>query len=590
MENADAVVIGGGHHGLVAAAVLADAGWDVCLLESADVLGGAVRSAELHPGYTADLFSAFYPLSAASPVLRGLGLERHGLRWTHAPTVLAHPARPDGAPAAVLYRDRERTAAALGACDGEAWLRLCAQWDAVGDAVLRSIFTAFPPVRGPLRLLRRIGTADALRLARFLTLPVRRMGEELFAGEHARLLLAGNGVHADIPLDAPGSGVFGWLLAMLGQQHGFPVPEGGAGELAGALARRARAAGAEILTGERVERIDVRGGRAVAVRCASGRVVRARRAVIADVSAPALYRDLLPVDAVPARLRADLEHFAWDTPVVKVNWAMREPIPWRNPGVAGAGTVHLGADERGLVRWAADIESRTVPATPFMLFGQMTTADPTRSPAGTESAWAYTHLPRDVAGDEPADERGLVRWAGDIESRTVPATPFMLLGQMTTVDATRSPAGTESAWAYTHLPRGVADDGIADGLAERIDEVVEEFAPGFRDRVLHRMVQRPRDLQAADPNLVHGAVSGGTAQLHQQLVFRPVPGLGRSETVVDGLYLGSASAHPGGGVHGVCGWLAARAALADHGVLGGLRRRVTSAALELIYRDSPSAR
>jgi phytoene dehydrogenase-like protein len=85
-------------------------------------------------------------------------------------------------------------------------------------------------------------------------------------------------------------------------------------------------------------------------------------------------------------------------------------------------------------------------------------------------------------------------------------------------------------------------------------------------------------------------VNGGTAQLFQQLVFRPVPGLGRPETVVEGLYLGSASAHPGGGVHGVCGWLAARAALAEQRALGGLRRRVTSAALELIYRDSPSAR
>jgi phytoene dehydrogenase-like protein len=253
--------------------------------------------------------------------------------------------------------------------------------------------------------------------------------------------------------------------------------------------------------------------------------------VIADVAAPTLYRDLLPAAAVPPRLRADLERFAWDTPVVKVNWALRAPIPWANPGTAGAGTVHVGADERGLVRWA-----------------------------------------------------------GDIESGVLPATPFMLLGQMTTADATRSPAGTESAWAYTHLPRGVADDGNADRLADRIDEVVEEFAPGFRDRVLHRVVQRPRDLQEADANLVHGAVGGGTMQLHQQLVFRPVPGLGRAETVVDGLYLGSASAHPGGGVHGVCGWIAARAALADHGMLGALRRRVTSAALELVYRDSPSAR
>ena len=530
-DTADAVVIGGGHHGLVAAAVLADTGWDVCLLEAAESFGGAVRSAELHPGFTADLFSAFYPLSAASPVLRALELDRHGLRWAHAPAVLAHPARPDGAPAAVLHRDRERTAEGLGPRDGEAWLRLCAQWDQVGDAVLRSVFTAFPPVRGPLALLRRIGTAEALRLARFLALPVRRMGEELFAGEAARLLLAGNGGHADIPPDAPGSGLFGWLLAMLGQQHGFPVPVGGAGELSGALARRASAAGARLHTGERVERIDVRGGRVVAVHTATGRTVRVRRAVIADVAAPALYRDLLPPDAVPPRLRADLDRFAWDTPTVKVNWALREPIPWANPGVAGAGTVHVGADERGLVRWAADIESGTVPDAPFLLMGQMTTAD-----------------------------------------------------------ATRSPAGTESAWAYTHLPRGVADDDAADRLAERVDEVVEEFAPGFRERVLHRTVQRPGDLQAADANLAHGAVGGGTAQLHQQLVFRPVPGLGRAETVVGGLYLGSASAHPGGGVHGVCGWLAARAALAEQGRLGALRRRVTSAALELLYRDPPSAR
>jgi phytoene dehydrogenase-like protein len=87
----------------------------------------------------------------------------------------------------------------------------------LSEPFLRTLFTTFPPVRGPVQLLRRIGTAEALRLARFLLLPAKRMGEELFGGEAARLLLAGNAVHADIPMTSPVSGAYGWLLAMLGQ-------------------------------------------------------------------------------------------------------------------------------------------------------------------------------------------------------------------------------------------------------------------------------------------------------------------------------------------------------------------------------------
>ena len=161
----------------------------------------------------------------------------------------------------------------------------------------------------------------------------------------------------------------------------------------------------------------------------------------------------------------------------------------------------------------------------------------------------------------------------------VPADPFLLVGQMTTSDPTRSPAGTESLWAYTHVPqpdgrptrdagdggiRGVWDHDDAERMADRIQARLEH-APGFGSRILARRVLGPRELEQRNANLVGGALNGGTAQLHQQLVLRPVPALrGRPETGVPGLYLASASAHPGGGVDGSPGSNAARAALLHH--------------------------
>lgn len=526
--SADAVVIGAGHNGLVAAALMADAGWDVVVLEAQPEPGGAVRSAERIPGYTSDLYSAFYPLSIASPVLSSLHLEDHGLRWTHAPAVVGHPRSASDDDAPVIYRDITRTAEELARnhpADGDNWMRLFELWQQVRDPLLRSLFSPFPPVRGAAGLLRTLGTAEALRFVHRLVLPVGEMARQLFAGDAARLLLLGNALHADVPVDAPGSGVMGFMLIMMAQDGGWPVPVGGAGQLTAALVDRARSAGAQIHCGQPVAEIQVSGGRAVGVRTAEGRTVTARRAVVADVSAPALYRDLLPSSAVPSRVLADLEHFIWDTPVLKVNYALDAPIPWRSKNLNEVGTVHLGADADGLVRWMADLNTRTVPEHPFMLFGQMTTADPTRSPAGTESAWAYTHLPRDVTDDESADR-----------------------------------------------------------LSEAVDRVLEEHAPGFTDQVVGKFIQRPSELSASDANLVGGAVNGGTAQLQQQLIFRPTPGFGRAETPIEGLFLGSAGAHPGGGVHGVCGRNAARAALASDGLTGWPRRRLNRLVMSLFVR------
>jgi phytoene dehydrogenase-like protein len=105
------------------------------------------------------------------------------------------------------------------------------------------------------------------------------------------------------------------------------------------------------------------------------------------------------------------------------------------------------------------------------------------------------------------------------------------------------------------------DEVETDTFVARMEDEIEALAPGFRDLVQARHVHTPRTLEQANANLTGGAVGGGTAQLHQQLVFRPVPGFGRPETPVAGLYLASASAHPGGGVHGAPGAIAARAVL-----------------------------
>lgn len=495
----DAVVIGAGPNGLVAANLLADAGWSVQVLEEQPEPGGAVRHDRgVDPDFVNDLFSSFYPLAAASPILSALRLQDHGLRWSHAPHVLAHPLS-DGR-CAVLDRHLDTTADSLEAFapgDGAAWRRLWDLWDTIRSDLLGALFTPFPPVRATTRLALRLRAAGGLRTARSLVLPVRRLGEEEFRGEGGRLLLAGNALHADLTPESAGSGGFGWLMSMLGQTYGFPVPVGGSGALTEALVRRLAAHGGEVRCGERVAAVAVRDGRAVGVRTAGGETVPARRAVLADVAVPVLYRELVGPEHVPAQLMEDLRRFQWDFATYKVDWALDGPVPWQAEQARRAGTVHLADGMDELTRFAAQIAMHQVPDRPFALFGQMTLSDPVRSPRGTESAWAYTHVPHDIRSD-----------AGD--------------------------EGITGDW-------GPAD---RDRMADRVERQVERFAPGFRSRIRARRVLAPPTLQELDANLLGGAINGGTTAMHQQLVFRPVPGTGRPETPVAGLFLASAGAHP----------------------------------------------
>ncbi len=512
----DAVVIGSGPNGLVSANLLADHGWDVVVLEAQSAPGGAVRSSELiEPGYVNDLFSAFYPLAVASPVFEALDLASHGLRWRRAPLALAHPA-PDGT-CPVISTDLEETAASLDDLapgDGDAWRRLFGQWQRVGPTLVAALCSPFPPIRSGLGLVAAHRPSELLRFARFLTLPVRRLGEEEFTSDGARRLLAGTALHTDLSPESAIGATFGWLLASLAQDLGWPVPEGGAGQLTSALVSRLEKAGGEVRCATPVTEVIVRGGRAVGVRTADGVEVEARRAVVADVSAPALFLELVAAEHLPARVLDDVKRFHWDNATAKVDWTLDGPIPWMAEPATRAGTVHIGDSIDALSVQSAQLAVGLVPDPLFVLLGQQNLADPTRQPDGKATAWAYTHVPRQIRGD-----------AGD--------------------------DGITGSW----------DEREAEAIAGRLEGEIERLAPGFRSLIRGRHIFTPLGLEAANANLARGATNGGTAQLHQQLVFRPSPGLGRPETPVAGLFLGSSSAHPGGGVHGACGANAAKAAI-----------------------------
>jgi phytoene dehydrogenase-like protein len=261
--------------------------------------------------------------------------------------------------------------------------------------------------------------------------------------------------------------------------------------------RRLESRGGRVTCKARVSEIVVERGRARAVRSTAGDV-GATKAILADVHAVALYLELLPQAVLPDRVLRRIRRFEHDPATFKVDWTLDAPIPWQADDARRAPVVHV----------AESVDELSV----------------------TQSELA----------------RGLT-----------PSRPFIVLGQYSMADPTRMPEGKEVAWAYTHLPQGASTDG----LVERMEERIEALAPGFGGLIRKRRVWHPSDLEAADENLRGGSLNGGTAQLHQQLIFRPIPGLGRPETPVKGLFLASASAHPGGGVHGGPGAIAARAAL-----------------------------
>jgi phytoene dehydrogenase-like protein len=369
----EAVVVGSGPNGLAAAIVLARAGVRVRVLERDQEPGGGARTLPLTiPGFLHDHCSAIHPLAVASPFLRRLPLQAHGLRWVSSPAALAHPF-DDGTAALLLPSPRETGATV--APDARAWAALFEPLAPRDGALLDDLLGL--PFRAPRRplLLARFGLA-ALRSAEALA-------RARFQGPRAQALFAGLAAHAGQPLAAAGTAAFGLVLGVAAHGRGWPFPEGGAGRLAAALVSILRQGGGEVFTGRELRSLDELAGAG---------------AVVLDLAPRGVLR--LSGARLPRAYARRLDAYRYGPGALKVDWALDGPIPWRAPECGLAATVHLGGTLEEIAEAEAQACRGELPARPFVLLAQHTLFDPSRAPPGRHTAWAYAHVPAGWDGDQ----------------------------------------------------------------------------------------------------------------------------------------------------------------------------------------------
>ena len=501
-DSPDAVVIGSGPNGLVAGCVLARAGLEVLVLEAnPSRAGGAVGSEEAtRPGFIHDIGAAFFPWGRSSPAFRSLGMEEHGLRWCGGRFESCHPA-PDGSYACIARALEECERHFGSATDGERW-RQIATWYRSFEPDLIDFLLRPVPAFGALR---RIGPSHLARLASVFLSSGRALAQRWFSSTAARRVLPGLALHADVGPDDRFGAALGFILGVTATTGGYPVPAGGARSIVEALVRCLTAAGGQLRLGSRVVGVIVRNGRAVAVRLASGEEI-ATRAVLADTDVASLLLDLVGPEHIPGRVARFMEVFPRGWGTFKLDWALDGPVPWTVEAARASAVVHAGDSVDDLARFTAQVRRGEMPEHPYLVIGQQSLLDSSRAPPGCHTLWAYTHVPSQVVGGWEAQEQR---------------------------------------------------------VADRIDARIEGLAPGFRGRIVARHVMSPERLERMNPNLVGGDLGGGSNSWRRQLWFRPQFPYFRYRMPVKSLYLCSSYAHPGAGVHGMCGYNAAHVALRD---------------------------
>lgn len=418
----DAIIVGSGPNGLAAGIRLAQEGLSVKIFESEDTVGGGMRTKEIiRPGYLHDICSAIHPMAIASPFLKSLPLQNFGLKWIHPKYPAAHPL--DNEPAATLYHDVHETAFHLEN-DEKTYLSiiqpLIENWDYLTDDIL-----------GPLSI-----PSHPFKLASFGFNGLRSASQfqKKFKTERAKALYAGMAAHSILPLNSLATSAV--ALVFFGTAHtgGWPLSISGSQSIANAMAAYFRSLGGTIETDHKVE--DIRG-------------LPPAKAVLFDLSPIQVTR--IASSLLPAKYKKKLIKFKTGHGVFKIDYILKEPVPWKDQQCSKAGTVHVGGT-----------------------FDEIAASEKT------------------MDRNEHAEK------------------PFVLVAQQSLFDETRTPDEKHTLWAYCHVPNGSVKD-----MASAIENQIERFAPGFRDVIEEKKAMNTFDFQNYNSNYIGGDITGGRQDITQ---------------------------------------------------------------------------
>lgn len=504
----DAVIIGAGHNGLAVAAGLAKKGWQVAVIEAADRPGGAVKTrAATLPGFLHDMGAMNLSLFAGSAFHKAHGAElaSHGLAFVPAKHCFAS-LFPDGRWLGVstdLALTRARIAG-FSAKDAAAFENLLGQFGEDAEHIFAVLGSEMRPARLARlcwKIWRAKGTGFLLRLLRLLLQSPRQFLDSHFESPEVKACFAAWGMHLDFPPDQAGGALFPYLETMANQAFGMVIGKNGAACMIDALAGMITAHGGSIECKAEVTEIITRNGRATGVRLADGRLIEARRAVIANIHPRHLTGRLLPAGSGDAGFDKAMADFSPAPGTMMIHLALNRLPDWMAAELKQFAYVHLAPSMDMMAKAYQQARAGLLPDEPVLVVGQPSVLDPGRAPAGQHTLWVQVRMvPAEIKGDA----------AGRITARDWPAAK--------------------------------------QEMADRVLDIIENYAPGLRRHILGQSVVSPADLEADNRNLIGGDQITGSHHLAQNFLYRPAAGWPGGRTPVTSLHLVGAGVWPGAGV------------------------------------------